>query len=365
MSSTVETNRRTCVAEIDGKPIYSLWSKNYYADSSTRTPRWNCCFIGDTSSSVRAIFSTASAYVNGTIKSKDGKNSPEEYLQSAIQSLSAPVGIAEAKGNSYLSLKQWVDSKVVNQALDILRKHGCVIARDGGFNLDLQKDAAIVGELFQTCKEKTWHLFDEPLPQQAASQKLGYAPEKSDVHPALPCVYAIGANKDPDLLVARPNGQWEMFAGTKADSSALMSYVERYWETELVYPGHFADSIGRFREACQNAQPVPAGTTLVFDLASVRGEPSQSFQEAVDRHRDALTHQGVVVRPVGRTLVFDLSGINSNYQRLPWEIRELSETLPAKWMVPTADLFEHTKTIGCNGSGSKPSKKPEKPGMGI
>ena len=66
-----------------------------------------------------------------------------------------------------------------------------------------------------------------------------------------------------------------------------------------------------------------------------------------------------------KALVFDLSGINSNYQRLPWEIRELSETLPAKWMVPTADLFEHTKTIGCNGSGSKPSKKPEKPGMGI
>ena len=352
MSSTIETNRRTCVAEIDGKPVYALWSRNYESDASTRTLRWNCYFVGDAASAVRAIFQSASGCVSGSLKLKNGKTSPEEYLQSAMQSLSAPIGIAGAKGEVGFSLKQWLDSNATQHALEILRRQGYLVARDGGFSLDLQKDAAIVSELFQTCKEKTFHLFDEPPPQQVAARNLGYAPEKSDVRPALPRVYAIGTNEDPDLLVALPNGQWEMFSGPRADSYALTSYIERYWETELVYPGYFADSIGRFRESCQKAQPVPAGTALVFDLAPVRGEQSQSLQETVDRYRDTLSQQGVAVRHEGRTLVVDLSDINSKFQRLPWEISELSQNLPAKWMVPAPPTEVPTQKRKVSGGPS-------------
>ncbi len=338
MGVGVITDQLVGVFNNQGNTVYALWSESYDKNTIPRTPRWLCMHIGDAESTVKRIFASASDCEGGALQGKSGLITPESHIRRWLRELANPVRM---EGSAQLRETYYMERETLQRLKNTLQQHDLLNAfeQQKFLDLDMKKDDKLIHELLHRCKVDPWNLFRKPPSRIATAPEMGYAPVKAkSCSVEIPKMFKLGQGRnEPDILVRKPDGEWRN-AGWSY--STIGAFINRYWETELAYPGHYASSIGGFREACQNAPKAPLGTSLVFYLSSATEEQAAAFKAVLEKNKPLLEEQNVGVFESGKTVAMDMSVAKNNY--LPWEISELSKTFPTQWIVPETPSLEVT-----------------------
>lgn len=259
MGSSVITGKKIAAFRAESGEIgYVVFAESYEKNCYPHTPRWSCRVIGGLEEVVQFIFHSASNCEGGMIQGRNGRITPEGYIQGWLKELAHPSAMQDVSnvlsfGDSYLStLPRSQEADIAARLTDHGFGEVLQAIQAGGYEASLHKDYALLRLLFGTIQLGPWRFLDSLPSLGICADNLGYAPKKVAA-PGLEIPKFFRVDKE-ELLVGQADGSY--LSGGWA-YRIVGSYIANYWRRELQYPGSYKAAIKEYREAAQAAPEVP------------------------------------------------------------------------------------------------------------
>ncbi len=322
MGATVTTGRcASAFRAATGAVVYVLFEETYEKNCYPHTPSWSCIGFGEIQDVLRRVFAIAGDCEGGMLQNRSGRITPEGYLRSWMQTLSAPaeqmnfgIGLRFGSGR-YGTFSDEERDAVLSTLTSIGRTDiAATLLAGNEAALRLHEDIPALLALHKDLGISAWRLLSSASPRREEfNAALGYNPKAARTFPvSVPAALRVGEH---DRLLQHPDGSWYC-AGWAY--SIIGNFISELWQEEWNYPGSFKKRITAYRDAVEHAPRVPLDQLkVVLDLAiSVEDKYAQRSIDEVQRANPVTaTETGFEVIPTEENLyrLAHLPGSNTRW----------------------------------------------------
>lgn len=266
MGATVTTGKvAKALRTKNGRVGYVLFEETYEKNVHPHTPEWACVGMGYATDVVKRIFNYGAGCEGGMLQNRSGHITPEGYIQGWLQCLASPRQMGNVEGLLKFgsSFRSTLPEGIQDEIQAVLAGKGMAEVYEqiagNGFKASLYEHFDILSAVYGTVHCGAWRFITDCWPTSGlVSPEFGFSPDKV-VAPAMaiPRMFRIGCD---EILIAQPDGT---FRTSGWEYSVVGSFVTKYANRELQYPGSYMAAIKAYRKACKSAPQVP-GSALIL-----------------------------------------------------------------------------------------------------